>query len=343
MIINVEIKDKKLIKKDNGIEKRFKAWNLSEADIEQFIIENPEILYGEEYQIKIIGRQVQNNNGKRSDILAFGEDGSLVLIEIKRDAEDDKARKEAIEFQSARYCAMLAQLNKDQIVEQYASYIAKYDSEIIKGGLTSKEVALREIDEWINEFECVDTINHSQKICLISGGFDKETVSGSAWLSKNGIDIRMIKLNPIENLGQKQIAIEVILPVIKEEDYFTNVKSSGLSTKTPKRVKSNSGVISLPTMKTLVKWKIVNPGDVFYIGGHVEKEAKLVDEKNVEYKGKVMNYMEWGRIVLNNPNAMFSIYRRAHYKGTTDSIDDRRKKYMIENGIPLTENFVDLD
>jgi len=342
MIINVEVKDKKLIKKEGSVEKRFKSWNLSESDIEQFIVDNPEILYGEDYQIKIIGRQVQNNNGKRIDLLAIGEDGYLVLIEIKRDAEDEKARKEAIEFQSARYCAMLAQLNKDQILEIYASFLKRYNPEIIKGGLTEKEVALREIDQWINEFDCADTINHGQKICLISGGFDKETISGTAWLSKNGIDISMIKLNPVENLGQKQITIDVILPVISEEDYYTNVKFSNVSTQS-KRTKTNSSVINLPTMKTLLKWKVVKPGDVFYIGGHIDKEAKLIDEKKVEYKGKIMNYMEWGRIVLNNPNAMFSIYRRAHYKGTNDSIDDRRKKYMIDNGIPLTENFVDLD
>ncbi|MFO8066930.1 MAG: hypothetical protein R6U11_05040, partial [Bacteroidales bacterium] len=57
-----------------------------------------------------IGSQVTNSEKGRSDLTAIDDNGNLVLIEIKRDIEDIKARKEELEFQAIRYAAGYAKI-----------------------------------------------------------------------------------------------------------------------------------------------------------------------------------------------------------------------------------------
>jgi RecB family endonuclease NucS len=87
-------------------ETSFKSLNLKESHIEEFIRTNIELLLTDE-SLLIIGSQVTNSEKGRSDLTAIDENGNLVLIEIKRDVEDIKARKEELEFQAIRYAAAM--------------------------------------------------------------------------------------------------------------------------------------------------------------------------------------------------------------------------------------------
>jgi hypothetical protein len=62
-------------------------------------------------------------------------------IEIKRDVEDIKQRREAFEFQAIRYAASYAKIKTtDELVDKiFTSYIEKYKDEFELGELTAYE------------------------------------------------------------------------------------------------------------------------------------------------------------------------------------------------------------
>lgn len=119
---------------------QFKDLNIKEEHIEEFLRKNIEIIIDDE-TLLVIGRQVRNVEKGRSDLTAIDKDGNLVLIEIKRDLDDIKMRKEPFEFQAIRYAASYAKIkNVDEAVEKiFAPYILKYNNEFELGQLTPEE------------------------------------------------------------------------------------------------------------------------------------------------------------------------------------------------------------
>ena len=79
--------------------KTLKEINFNEADFEELLRKNIGILSGndiedDEESILIVGQQVRNKDGGRSDLIAIDDEGSIVLIEIKRDKIDSINRRE---------------------------------------------------------------------------------------------------------------------------------------------------------------------------------------------------------------------------------------------------------
>ena len=85
----------------------FKNLNLKEEHIEEFLRSNIEVIFQDE-TLLVVGRQGVNKENGRSDLTAVDQNGNLVLIEIKRDVEDIKQRREAFEFQPIRYAGSYA-------------------------------------------------------------------------------------------------------------------------------------------------------------------------------------------------------------------------------------------
>ncbi len=139
------------INTENGIENSdreiqaltFKKLGLKESDVEEFLRKNIHIIADDE-TLLIVGQQVIDSEKGRSDLTAVDKNGNLVLIEIKRDKDDSRARKEPLEFQAIRYAASLAKIKTpDELVSKiYKSYIEKYNSSE-KTDLTPSERAKR--------------------------------------------------------------------------------------------------------------------------------------------------------------------------------------------------------
>jgi len=83
----------------------------SEQQLEDMIVTAPEIISGE---WMLIGRQEQTGLGGRIDLLAIAPDGSLVLIELKR----NKTPREIV-AQAIDYASWVEQLTPDKIVQIY--------------------------------------------------------------------------------------------------------------------------------------------------------------------------------------------------------------------------------
>ena len=206
-------------------ETSFKYLNLREDDIEEFLRTNIELLLADE-SLLIIGRQVTNSEKGRSDLTAIDENGNLVLIEIKRDIEDIKARKEQLEFQAIRYAAAYAKINTpDELVDKiFAPYVEKYKNEFDLGGLTPHEKATRILDSFLEKNNAKKTFNKKQRIILIASSFDRQTESAVAWLIANHVDISCFTLKPLKVGEGLFLDINRLLPPQMLQDFLVDIE-----------------------------------------------------------------------------------------------------------------------
>ena len=165
------LKEKKAIKIETVT---FSKINMRESEIEEILRCNIDMLCDDEESMLIVGRQVKDEKLGRSDLTAIDNNGNLVLIEIKRDRKDIEGRKEAFEFQAIRYAASYATIvDIDDLVKRvYAPYIEKYRKEYDIGPLTSYELGIRNLVEFLKTNDSENNFNKRQRIILVSSDYD---------------------------------------------------------------------------------------------------------------------------------------------------------------------------
>ena len=116
---------------------RFSDLGIQERDIEEILRLNIDMLCDDEESMLIVGQQVKNEKYVRNDLVAIdnNNNGSLTLIEIKRNRKDIESRSEPMELQAIRYTASYATIeNTDELVRKvYAPYIEKHQNEFRLG------------------------------------------------------------------------------------------------------------------------------------------------------------------------------------------------------------------
>jgi RecB family endonuclease NucS len=91
----------------------------SEHLLEDMIVASPEILSD---QWMIIGRQEDTGLGGRIDLLAIAPDGTLILIELKRDRTPREVVAQAID-----YATWIAELDTQDVGQIYARFAPEHD------------------------------------------------------------------------------------------------------------------------------------------------------------------------------------------------------------------------
>lgn len=346
-MIPIKIGPSKEISQESGIEKvTFQSLQLTEANIEEFLRKNIQILFDDEDDdetLLIVGQQVVNLKGARNDLVALDGDGNLVLIEIKRDAADIISRSESMEFQAVRYAASLATITDiDDLVQRvFARYIKKWSNEFELGELTPEELGKRLVGKFLRDNDAEKSFNTRQRIILVSSSFDDQTLSAAAWMSVNGIDISCVSLNPIRSTGSTgplYLSAERIVPVKKVEEYFvgfdnpttiTPDSSSGTAFKKTRR--------SQPRMPQLMEWGIVQKGMTLTLKGFEDSQAIVQDSNTVEFKGQIMPFNQWGLKVSGWSS--ISVYDWAVTpEGKT--LSQLRADYMEKNAATQSSNHV---
>ncbi|NFP03684.1 hypothetical protein FDC57_05750 [Clostridium botulinum] len=327
MLIPVKIKNS-IELKDIEIENtNFKSLNLREEHIEEFLRKNIEIIFQEE-TLLVVGKQVVNKEDGRSDLTAVDENGNLVLIEIKRDVEDIRQRKEAFEFQAIRYATSYAKIKTpDDLVDKiFVSYIEKYKDEFELGEITAYEKASRILNDFLEKNNALKTFNSKQRIILIASSFDKQTLSAVAWLIGNNVDISCFELSPMKIEDSYLIDINRILPPPSLEDFYVEVDSKKLPTYTTKR---DTPIIrtTLPGMDKLFEWEIIKAGDSVVIKNVDNSEATVIDSKYVDFKGEKLTFNKWGQKVTGWSS--IRIYDWALIKGNDKTLHEMRQEKML--------------
>ncbi len=304
----------------------FKNLNLKEEHIEEFLRSNIEVIFQDE-TLLVVGKQVTNKENGRSDLTAVDENGNLVLIEIKRDVEDIKQRKEAFEFQAIRYAASYAKINTpDELVEKiFASYIDKYKDEFELGELTAYEKATRILNDFLEKNNSAKTFNSKQRIILIASSFDNQTLSAVAWLIANNVDISCFELSPLKIGDNYFIDINRILPPPTLEDFYVEVDDKKRPVYSEKR---NTPITRsyLPRMDKLFEWSIVKAGDTVVIKNFDNSQAIVIDSKYVDFNGQKLTFNQWGEKVTGW--SALSIYEWTMIKEMDKTLDELRREKM---------------
>jgi hypothetical protein len=220
---------------------------VAEKNLEDLIVEYPHLLnYGEceiesadTAEILIISRQTRTTTNKISDLLGLHVDGSLVIIEVKRDIADERVRREALEFQAIRYAASSRKLTVQGIVALFARYLwkcdhsddnsvydgeeeAKYKAKAVKKiceHLSDEELAVDEDD-----LDGIVNPREKQRIYLVAADYQDDVTSACAWLREYDIDISCFRLRPYKIGDQYVLQRERLIPPQELDDFMVDTK-----------------------------------------------------------------------------------------------------------------------
>ena len=281
--------------------KTFGELGLVEDDIETFLDGNLDILLsGDESAPSLlqIGRQVPNEYGGECDLLAIDSDGCIVVIEIKRDPKDCRARVEAFEMQSIRYASSFTKISTpEELAEQiYAHYLQRFNKNSMSS-IDAHDCAKQRLNEFLRSNNSRGEFNRKQKIMLVASGFDPETKSACAWLQKNGIDISCIQITPLAHGDQNFLLVERIIPPPALEDMLAKVG---------RRKTVRATIIGDPTIVRATRTKLMNTadmiaqgilkrGDTVTVKDRPESAATIEDYKTVIFRGSPISWNVWAK------------------------------------------------
>lgn len=305
----------------------FSELNMTENDIEEILRNSIDMICDEEESMLIVGRQVRNEKNGRSDLTAVDNNGNIVLIEIKRDRKDIEHRREAFEFQAIRYAASYATIEKtdDLVKKVYAPYIEKYRSEFELGELTSFELGIRKLNEFLQINDAQKNFNEKQRIILAASDFDEQTLSAVAWLNSNNVDMSCYRLTPYKLNEDLFFYVEKLLPVTNYDDYYVNLMDKSL-------IATASGekkIIrrSLPKIDLMLEWGVVKEGDIIVAKGR-EDEGRLLSNGNVLVNGEEKSMQAWLKEVYGWSSVQTYVF--AVHKETGKTLSQIREEYMTQ-------------
>ncbi|TKD34384.1 endonuclease NucS domain-containing protein [Azotobacter chroococcum] len=155
----------------------------SEQLLEDMIVSAPRLLSDE---WMLIGRQENTGLGGRIDLLAIAPDGSLVLIELKR----DRTPRDVV-AQSLDYAAWVEHLRGEDISAIYQRFRPGQD--------LAKDFQQR-FGQCLEE----ETLNQSHQIIIVASGLDASTERIVAYLSKRDIPINVLCFQVFQ-AGEQQL------------------------------------------------------------------------------------------------------------------------------------------
>ncbi len=147
---------------------------------------------------------------RRIDLLALDREGSLVVIELKR---EDSGH---MELQALRYAAMVSAMTFAHVVSTFEVHLEKESIE---------KDARHEIAGFLGwEGEANDPAIGDVRIVLVAEDFSKELTTSVLWLIDRGLDIRCIRLQPYR-VGEQLLAeLEQVIPLKAAEEYIIRLR-----------------------------------------------------------------------------------------------------------------------
>jgi hypothetical protein len=236
-----------------------------ESDLENLIVKYPGLLNTSDFRmgasgdadLLIISQQPLTLNRKRADLFAIDRNGNLVIIEIKRDAVDEKNRLEGMEFQAIRYAAASRKMTVEGVINTFAEHLRKQSNNVSSPDLNighwrQQAVAklcdhLADEDNTLSESDLLSYINpkDKQKIYLVAADYEVDVTSACAWLREHQIDVSCFRLRPYRIGTEVVLERERLIPPPELDDFMTEmaptVLASSATQKAPNgpRAKSN--------------------------------------------------------------------------------------------------------
>jgi len=179
----------------------------SEQKLESMIVSDPRILFGE---WMLIGRQEISNHGGRIDLLAIARDGSLVLIELKRDRTPREIVAQALD-----YASWVGQLEADKIAQIYQRF---------SDGGNLNDAFQQYFGIALDE----ETLNDSHQIIIVASELDPSTERIITYLNDRDVAINAVFFQVFQH-GTEQLLSRAwfIDPAETQANVVSSVRTRG--------------------------------------------------------------------------------------------------------------------
>ncbi|WP_243321295.1 endonuclease NucS domain-containing protein [Geothrix sp. SG200] len=146
--------------------------------LEDFIFQDVSIL---NERWLLIGRQVRTDYGKFIDLLAVDENGSLVVIELKKHMTPREVTAQALD-----YAAWVEHLEPQQIAEIWQGFVKNYRPEL--GSQSLDQAFLEKFNTRLDEVN----LNEEHRMVVVAAKLDSQTERILAYLGERGIPINAV-------------------------------------------------------------------------------------------------------------------------------------------------------
>lgn len=241
------------------------------ADLQEWVLEHPAILGADVMVVTFEFDRWQASAGAapqdRLDVLGLGEDGRLVVAELKRDRAPDTTEMEAI-----KYAAMASRFTVDTLTQQHARFREQ------RGQGSGIEDALAALAEHAPELS--EERLRRPRIVLLARDFPPTVTASVVWLTEMGIDITLQRFQAYrstvpgaEGAAHTQVLVTVsqLYPVRDVEEFTVSPAQAQAraATETKKRTQDVS------TVRRLVDAEAVEDGTQFTLVVRSEINADL--------------------------------------------------------------------
>lgn len=210
-----------------------------------------------------------DKTSERLDLLALDKQGSLVIIENKR----DDSGKDVV-WQSLKYASYCSGLSASNIKEIYQDYLNS-----IEPG-TKAEEKLCDFME-VTDFDDI-TFNKgvTQRIIMIAGDFRNEVTSTVLWLLNYNLRIQCMKVTPFAMGDDLFLNVEQIIPTKDAEEYMIGMAekaqddvTSAKEEKTRHHLRKEFWAKLIPAMNALILQQPEVQAVMDCIAGHLDSQG----------------------------------------------------------------------
>ena len=222
----IDAQNKKIDRIDSKTFQELGFWE--RKDLQEWIEKTPSCLGDEE--LLIIQKEFDrfNDTNERLDLLALDKEGTLVVIENKR---DDSGKD--VCWQALKYVSYCSTLKTQQIVEIYQEYLDKYFE-----GTSAKDKMEEFFGIPLTELHLND---RDQRIILVAGSFRKEVTSTALWMLNHGLRIQCFQASLFDNEGEILLDIEQIIPIKGAEEYMISMADKAKEDESTKASSNKTG------------------------------------------------------------------------------------------------------
>ncbi len=168
-----------------------------ESHLEDWLEKNPHVLLEDE-KVLYIGRQVGTSLGKAIDLMGILEDGSVLVVELKRDRTPREVIAQALEYAAS------------------VKALRYHDLEAIAEGYLDSEGTLTLEDAYHEAFgrhaEDVSAWNTEQRIAIVAQEISPEIIAVASFLRTKDVDIRAVQFGYFESeVGSRLVTTQTIV------------------------------------------------------------------------------------------------------------------------------------
>ena len=185
---------------------------LERNDLERWVEADPSML-GEDLMVVTTEYDGFDKTNERLDVLALDREGTLVVVELKR---DDSGKN--VDLQALKYAAYCSTLSLDEVAEIHAAYLRR------KGRNATSESAKTALKGFISNDDFED-FSDRPRMMLVSRDFRPEVTASVQWLRKFDLDITCVKFDVYE-LPDRRVVMNtsVLIPLPETRDFEMRVQ-----------------------------------------------------------------------------------------------------------------------